>query len=45
MSLDGFISGPNDDVDRLHEWLYDLEIWNRAHGHAAGHPGADDDVM
>ncbi len=23
MSLDGFITGPNDDVDRLHEW-----IWN-----------------
>lgn len=45
MSLDGFISGPNDDVDRLHQWLYDLESWNRAHGHAAGHTGADDDVM
>lgn len=22
MSLDGFIAGPNDDVDRLHEWMF-----------------------
>jgi dihydrofolate reductase len=22
MSLDGFIAGPNDDVERLHEWLF-----------------------
>lgn len=22
MSLDGFLAGPNDDVDRLHDWLF-----------------------
>lgn len=53
VSLDGFITGPNDSVElvlgeggeRLHQWLYDLASWNRAHGHEAGHTGADDDVM
>jgi dihydrofolate reductase len=45
MSLDGFIAGPNDDVDRLHQWIYDLASWRRAHGLPAGHTGADDDLM
>jgi dihydrofolate reductase len=52
MSLDGFITGPNDSVerlvegvDRLHQWLYDLASWRRAHGEAAGHTGPDDDLM
>jgi dihydrofolate reductase len=53
MSLDGFITGPKDSVEqplgqggeRLHQWLYDLASWNRAHGHEAGHTGTDDDIM
>ena len=36
MSLDGFISGPNDSVDLLHEWLYGLESWRERHGLAGG---------
>ena len=36
MSLDGFIAGPNDDVDKLHQWLYDLASWREPHGMAGG---------
>ena len=45
MSLDGFIAGLNDSVDRLHQWIYDLASWRRAHGLPAGHTGPDDDLM
>jgi dihydrofolate reductase len=53
MSLDGFITGPNDSVEqglgeggeRLHQWLYDLASWRGAHGLDAGHTGPDDDLM
>ena len=45
MSLDGFIAGPNDDVDRLHQWLYDLASWRRAHGLDGGHTGAANGLM
>jgi len=39
MSLDGFIAGPNDSVERplgegderLHEWIYDLASWRERH--------------
>ena len=39
MSLDGFIPGPNDSVERplgegderLHEWIYDLACWRERH--------------
>jgi dihydrofolate reductase len=29
MSLDGFIAGPNDDVSRLHDWLFSGDTPNR----------------
>lgn len=53
MSLDGFITGPNDSVeatlgeggDRLHQWVYDLASWRRPHGLEGGRTGADDDLM
>ena len=41
MSLDGFVAGPNDEVDRLHEWLYDLASWREPHGLAGGKAGVD----
>jgi hypothetical protein len=44
MSLDGFITGPNDVVElplgeggeRLHQWLYDLASWRDRHGLTGG---------
>ena len=44
MSLDGFITGPNDDVekpladggDRLHQWVYDLASFRELHGQSGG---------
>jgi hypothetical protein len=53
MSLDGFITGPNDSVevpmgeggDRLHQWVFDLASWRRPHGLEGGRTGADDDLM
>jgi len=32
MSLDGFVTGPNDDVERLHEWLFAGNIVVRSGG-------------
>ena len=45
MSLDGFIAGPNDSVDQLHEWLYDLAGWRVPHGLEGGNSGTDSDVV
>ena len=47
MSLDGYINGPNGgaDVDRLHEWIYNLKSWREPHGLPGGESGVDDDVM
>lgn len=45
MSLDGYIAGPNDDVDQLHQWVYDLESWRKPHGLEGGETGRDDEVM
>lgn len=44
MPLDGFITGPNDNVeaplgkggDRLHRWVYDLASFRRPHGLEGG---------
>ena len=44
MSLDGFITGPNDSVelplgeggDRLHQWIYDQASWRKSHGEEGG---------
>jgi dihydrofolate reductase len=53
MSLDGFITGPNDDVenplgdggDRLHQWVYDLASWREPHGLTGGKTNRDSEVL
>jgi dihydrofolate reductase len=53
MSLDGFITGPNDSArlglgeggERLHEWMYDLASFHERHGREGGETGTDDDVL
>lgn len=53
MSLDGFITGPNDDVDRplgeggdrLHQWAYDLKSWREPHGLAGGQTNRDSEIL
>lgn len=53
MSLDGFITGPNDSVeaplgesgDRLHRRVYDLASFRRPHGLEGGETGRDDDLL
>ena len=45
MSLDGFIAGPHDDVERLHEWLYDLESFHDRHGRPGGERNPDSEVL
>ena len=44
MSLDGFVAGPNQSLqeplgiggEQLHEWVFPLEVWRRAHGKHGG---------
>jgi dihydrofolate reductase len=44
MSLDGFVAGPNQSLqeplgiggEQLHEWVFPLEAWRRAHGKEGG---------
>ena len=53
VSLDGFITGPNDSVDlglgeggeRLHEWIVGQSSWRQAHGMEGGEGGRDSDVI
>lgn len=53
VSLDGFITGPNDGVklglgeggERLHEWLFDLASWRDRHGLEGGQKNEDADVL
>lgn len=53
MSLDGFITGPNDDIenplgdggDRLHQWVYDLASWREPHGLTGGKTNRDSEVL
>jgi dihydrofolate reductase len=45
MSLDGFITGPNESVDRLHEWLYGLASWREPHDLEGGEANRDSDVL
>jgi dihydrofolate reductase len=53
MSLDGFIAGPNDSVerplgdggDRLHQWVYGLESWRKLHDLAGGTTNRDAEVL
>jgi dihydrofolate reductase len=44
-SLDGYVADPDDDVDRLHQWLYDLASWRAAHGLEGGEASRDADVL
>jgi dihydrofolate reductase len=53
MSLDGFIAGPNQSLerplgeggDRLHEWVYGLANWRERHGLSGGETNADAEVL
>jgi dihydrofolate reductase len=53
MSLNGFIAGPNDDVERplgdggerLHQWVYGLASWRKLHGLAGGKTNRDAEVL
>jgi dihydrofolate reductase len=53
MSLDGFIAGPDDGVEkglgeggeRLHQWVYDLASFRERHGQDGGKTGRDDEVL
>jgi dihydrofolate reductase len=53
MSLDGFITGPNDGPEnglgdggeRLHEWLYDLSSWRERHSLAGGQANRDAEIL
>jgi dihydrofolate reductase len=53
MSLDGFIAGPNDDIetplgeggDRLHHWTYELASWRELHRLPGGKANRDSEVL
>ena len=53
MSLDGFVAGRNQSLqeplgiggERLHEWVFPLEIWRRAHGKEGGAVNESTPVM
>jgi dihydrofolate reductase len=45
MSLDGFIAGPNDEIDPLHDWLYGLASWRAPHGLAGGATDRDAEIL
>jgi len=53
MSLDGFVTGPNDGIEkglgeggeRLHEWLYGLASWRERHGYEGGTTDRDAEVL
>jgi dihydrofolate reductase len=53
MSLDGYMAGPNQDLDnplgvgglRLHDWVFATRAWNAMHGKAGGEEGVDDEFL
>jgi dihydrofolate reductase len=53
MSLDGFVAGPNPDLEQplgergelLHEWAFGLKTFRERHGETGGATGPDDDLM
>jgi dihydrofolate reductase len=53
MSLDSFITGPNDSVEvpmgdggeRLHEWIFGLKSWREPHGLPGGRVDQDSEVL
>lgn len=53
MSLDGFVAGPNPTLEeplgqggeQLHEWVFGLEFWRKAHGKLGGETGPENDII
>jgi dihydrofolate reductase len=53
MSLDGFVAGRNDGPDlplgeggeRLHDWVFRLDTWRKAHGLEGGETNRDSEVL
>jgi dihydrofolate reductase len=53
MSLDGFVAGPKQSLqeplgvggEQLHEWVFPLEVWRRAHGKKGGEVNESTPVM
>jgi dihydrofolate reductase len=53
MSLDGFVAGPNPNVEnplgeggmQLHEWAFELEAWRKPHGREGGAVNASTPVV
>ena len=53
VSLDGYVAGPNPTVEdplgeggeRLHEWAFATEGWQREHGREGGERNADSEVI
>ena len=53
MSIDGFVAGPNQTVerplgeggDRLHEWAFSLASWRERHGLSGGEANPDGEVV
>ena len=53
MSLDGFVAGPNQTLqeplgiggEKLHEWVFPLEVWRRPHGMEGGEVNESTAVM
>jgi len=52
MSLDGYVAGPNPDLENplgqggegLHEWVLATKAWREAHGHEGGEDGVDSEL-
>lgn len=53
VSLDGYVAGPDarpgnplgDGGTRLHEWMYDLQLWHEMQGQPGGRADADNDLV
>src|SRR3954453_7218995 len=53
VSIDGYVAGPNQSLEeplgeggeRLHEWLFDLEIFRRLHGDEGGTVNASTPIV
>jgi len=45
VSLDGYSAGPDDDVERLHDWLYGLTAWRQRHDRTGGQSNRDAELV
>ena len=53
MTLDGFIAGPNDSLEhplgvggeRMHRWLYELEVWRKPHSLSGGETNENSAIL